>query len=340
MNKRNGYIDFVKGLLIFLVLFGHMIQYGSGETYLAEGLYWENWPMKVIYSFHMPLFVAISGFLTYRGFQKATPFAALLKRCKKLLLPIATWVPIVMLLAFLFDGQPFSVKGVIRTFLTDFWFLWSVLFCTAGLAVAESLPRRYRPVFYVAAAILILFSPDVIWSNAHKFMFPFFAAGYYFAKSEKNIQNRRLLKAGIATALWVVLLLFYNKNTYIYTTGISLIGGNTLLPQIGIVVYRYMVGFAGCLAVLFLLSAIWRKAGENVRGGGTVRAILWLGKHSLAMYILSTYLYVYAVPRIIPNAKPSIILNLIGTVLITVMLAGLTMIVNKCKPLSKALIGE
>lgn len=62
-KKKNAFIDYVKGIAILLVLVGHCIQYGSGASFLENGEYWNNIVMKVIYSFHMPLFIAVSGYL-------------------------------------------------------------------------------------------------------------------------------------------------------------------------------------------------------------------------------------------------------------------------------------
>lgn len=73
MKKRVREIDLIKGIAIFLVVFGHSIQYGSGSYFLKSGLFFQNNVFKVIYSFHMPLFMLVSGFLFYsskdRGFK-------------------------------------------------------------------------------------------------------------------------------------------------------------------------------------------------------------------------------------------------------------------------------
>lgn len=63
INKRNDYIDFVKSVAIILVVIGHCIQCGSGSLYFEEQLYFDNILFRVIYSFHMPLFMLLSGFL-------------------------------------------------------------------------------------------------------------------------------------------------------------------------------------------------------------------------------------------------------------------------------------
>lgn len=63
MNKtRLVWVDSLKGGLMLLVVMGHAIQYcmNDGE---CESNYWCN----LIYSFHMPAFMALSGFVNYRA---------------------------------------------------------------------------------------------------------------------------------------------------------------------------------------------------------------------------------------------------------------------------------
>lgn len=79
LEQRTNFIDFIKGIAIFLMLYGHSLQYGSGADFLQSGQYWENNVMKVIYSFHMPLFITISGYLFWFSIQKAWN----VEQCKK-----------------------------------------------------------------------------------------------------------------------------------------------------------------------------------------------------------------------------------------------------------------
>ena len=57
-NKgRNTYIDIIKGFAIILVVLGHSIQFGSGYDFRANAECFNNWLYRIIYSFHMPLFM-------------------------------------------------------------------------------------------------------------------------------------------------------------------------------------------------------------------------------------------------------------------------------------------
>lgn len=52
-NKRLVSMDMLKGFAIFMVIVGHAVQY------LVSGDYWDKGVYRVIYSFHMPLFMTI-----------------------------------------------------------------------------------------------------------------------------------------------------------------------------------------------------------------------------------------------------------------------------------------
>lgn len=61
LQNRIIWVDSLKGWLILLVILGHAIQSTFGvECY-------NNHIWNLIYSFHMPAFMAVSGWLTCRG---------------------------------------------------------------------------------------------------------------------------------------------------------------------------------------------------------------------------------------------------------------------------------
>ena len=70
ITKRMDYIDSIKGFAIFLVVMGHAIAWLFEDFYsVLESdemipLFW--W--KLIYAFHMPLFMFVSGYLFPRRF--------------------------------------------------------------------------------------------------------------------------------------------------------------------------------------------------------------------------------------------------------------------------------
>ena len=91
MKERNCTIDFLKCIAILLVIFGHCIQYGSGIAYCDNQIFFDNFLFKYIYSFHMPLFAAISGYLLYSSVQKYSLKEMVFNRFYRLLIPIISW---------------------------------------------------------------------------------------------------------------------------------------------------------------------------------------------------------------------------------------------------------
>lgn len=71
MNKRDFTLDMAKGILIILVVMGHSIQYSFGSSWLMSERFFDDTVFKAIYSFHMPLFMMISGYLFFNSNKKA-----------------------------------------------------------------------------------------------------------------------------------------------------------------------------------------------------------------------------------------------------------------------------
>ena len=81
-NMRNTSLDNVKTFLVLLVVLGHVIQSG----YSSESINFdESLLFQVIYSFHMPLFMAVSGYL-FDWEKPASP-----KKYLVLLIPFFSW---------------------------------------------------------------------------------------------------------------------------------------------------------------------------------------------------------------------------------------------------------
>ena len=86
-KKRNSYLDFVRGIAIYCVLWGHCIQYGM----VNGGNFFENPIFKFIYSFHMPMFMLISGYLFYDSAKTKNISKLLVTRLWSLGIPLFVW---------------------------------------------------------------------------------------------------------------------------------------------------------------------------------------------------------------------------------------------------------
>ena len=73
-KKRLIWIDSLKGWLMILVILGHAIQSSLGDACF------HNHVWNIIYSFHMPAFMAISGWFAFSVTSKSINVGALCKR--------------------------------------------------------------------------------------------------------------------------------------------------------------------------------------------------------------------------------------------------------------------
>lgn len=87
---REIYLDIAKGISILLVILGHIIQYTSLNNSFLNNEIW-----IFIYSFHVPLFMHISGQLLFKSLQKNKKNIISCK-IKQLLTPVIVWGVIIV----------------------------------------------------------------------------------------------------------------------------------------------------------------------------------------------------------------------------------------------------
>jgi len=128
------WLSVLQGFAMFLVVLGHVIR----GTALFE---WEYVLQSIIYSFHMPLFMCISGYLLYKTqIIKEKSFATVLKnKSVRLLIPYFTlpfvaFIPKMIFSEYMKKPVTFSFDQLLATFvwltnnpLGEIWFL-NVLF--------------------------------------------------------------------------------------------------------------------------------------------------------------------------------------------------------------------
>lgn len=83
--SRDKSIDIVRGVAIFLVLWGHIIQ-----GFSQRDDFFSNWLVLFIYSFHMPLFMTLSGYL-FCGTAKRNFIDIIKSKLLSIILPFVVW---------------------------------------------------------------------------------------------------------------------------------------------------------------------------------------------------------------------------------------------------------
>lgn len=118
-ENRDSTFDIMKGFLIILVVIGHSIQTAYRSTDMNC---WYNPVFNVIYTFHMPLFLFLSG-IFFRKSLKYGFVDLLEKKAKRLLLPVLFYSSLLIFISVIINGgHSISLKFIYIQF-TYYWFL-------------------------------------------------------------------------------------------------------------------------------------------------------------------------------------------------------------------------
>lgn len=167
-NNRNRTIDVIKGIAIIFVIYGHCIQFGSGADYLETGSFYNNSLFKFIYSFHMPLFMLISGYLFYYTLQKHSYKDALYSRIKSLIVPIILWQSLSLFVRITNYIHNFDILTIFNSYLFTLWFISSVFINSVIVLICKKYAKDSLLV-YITFFILSLFIPNYFgWNVSHQ----------------------------------------------------------------------------------------------------------------------------------------------------------------------------
>ena len=126
MNEKKHLLlpDILRGFAIILMVFAHCIQAGSGAAFRDNSLYFQDKLYQFIYSFHMPLFMLISGYFARqsmdRAQEKQAQSALLKRRSISLLTPILFWTIFELCYAYIsnilqgYPNESLSVLAIIH----------------------------------------------------------------------------------------------------------------------------------------------------------------------------------------------------------------------------------
>ena len=176
ISQRDARFDNLKGILIFLVVFGHLLELVGGPA--------AAWLYRLIYSFHMPAFVFCSGW--FARFDAERFF-------RRLLYPYLVYQTLYLL----FDRLVLHGKAPLQ-YTTPYWLLWylfSMMLWTLLLPLIDGVKNsRAALPGCLAAAMAAGFDPTIGYGMSLSrtlVLLPFFAAGHLAAGGElKSLHNR------------------------------------------------------------------------------------------------------------------------------------------------------
>ena len=274
MDKKDNsstFINMIRGVACFLMLWGHCIQHGYNTD-----AFFENKLFKFIYSFHMPLFMLISGYCFSYSFNKRNRSDLILYKVKTLLHPILVFTFIDIIITKYFRIL-ISGNWISNTF--NIWFLWSVLYSSVIIGFIFKLNINFvlKVFISVFSIFLLIITPEY---HMNIFMFPYFLIGFLYSILKEKIDKNFLLLRYLTIPIYIYLFNFYNYDSYIYTTGIFR-SSIPLTETIKIDLYRYVIGLFGSIGIITVLYDLLR-----VINNYDFPFFVSLGKNSLQIYLL------------------------------------------------------
>jgi len=338
--KRDNVLDIVKGLAIFLVIFGHVIS--SNACFLEINI------NNLIYIFHMPLFFIISGILI--SHKKDTTFLKFIKqKAKSIMIPYFVFSILSFLYWYLIERK---FRGNITMSPSDIFFNIFIM-KTSGDLLIPNIVLWFLPCMFVANIIfyfirkldkkyiriiisIILFLIGYIFSIKNivlPFSFDtaliailFLDFGYEISDI---ILNKKIEKISLTqTFVGIILLIGIYVICFIYNGNISMLG-----HQYGSPLMFFLGAICGSSLIYFISYYISKLSFTN-------KIISFLGKNSLVImlthepikriiiFIISKLFHIEEIV-LRNNIMPSIII----TIIIICVILPIIHIINNFLPL-------
>lgn len=281
-GKRIAYIDFLKAFAIATVLLGHSVEQLSGDAF------WDHPIWAFLYSFHMPLFMFVSGL-----FFKS----ALRKDFRKVLGEKLVQLGIPSVSAFLVGLAIMKIVGVTSIadlceasfagFMNSVWFLKCLFFCIVIMWLAVKILRHdVLAAVVVSAAVLLVPGGEIVNLN---FMLPCFCLGFLCGSCKEFLERHRRVLGILAVVVFLALLPFWGARLTVYMVPTQVLSFSPVsfdLSNLGLSVYRLAIGFAGSLAFYLAAPAVHRL----IAGGRFDAFCGTVGGATLGIYVIQTFL--------------------------------------------------
>lgn len=222
--QRDYSFDYMKGILIFLVVLGHCPAFLlTGDAHPFDK--WSDYMFVFIHSFHMPLFMLTTGYFFSKK-RNSVLKDLIPKQVKRLLYPQFSWCIVCLIIILMqFDRFGDFVIGntnaetvkLIYHFLTSYWYLWCTLFCSIIVVIANKC--RFPLLIISAICILMLIFeknlPD--WFFKHQQLIkqlPFFTLGVYLHEvTDLDNKIRKVFPVSLLGYMicWFLYLKYYDS---------------------------------------------------------------------------------------------------------------------------------
>lgn len=251
VKQRNVLIDAAKGLGILLVVLGHAVQKNTPD--------FDNLMFRIIYSFHMPLFMFLSGCVAkYNNPQSLT------KNITRLVVPFLAWYFLVS-----YPVQ-WALTGQLPDFFTyayalfkspdvGLWFLWVLYLCHCAFYLITTTHHRWGIVPAVLVFIVLQVTMQVLGPKLFAWHIVFFMAGFLLIRHKNQLVKYRYPILAIAAITYLLLFPYwqFNSNDRILNAISAFPAFITGHPRL-LYIFKYAIAFSGITIVLGIVYFLIR----------------------------------------------------------------------------------
>lgn len=325
LKDRDSFLDISKGLAIILVVIGHVIQ-GSAENF--DDLI----GFKIIYSFHMPLFIFLSGAVAAISFDASLVARGMgqvflngLKKIRKaairLLIPFIAWCVLNQLIYQHADSLISALLLAFRRPNTALWFLLAIFYCITLISIFQLI---FSFILWILSILNLNTKKFEKLISGEIFQITFMILIWWLIKSHTpHGAGLALLKPYFIYYLLGIGFYKYTQGNYSYwysiLAGLAFIclapfwlrtaefqyAGSMLLPSIAIYFYAGIVAISGTGIVLGCARAI-----NSCKFDALKFFLVLCGQLSLGIYAIHYFFLAYS-PKVLMPLLLSIIISLL-----------------------------
>ncbi len=264
--KRNSYYDKIKGLAIVFVVIGHSIQWAYPDDFDAHEVF------RLIYSFHMPLFMFMSGVIAYRE-NKQYCIGWLKKRFDSLIVPFLVWTLLPCIFLQNWKGGFLKFYDMAKDPGSGYWFLWTLFQNSILLVIVYALEdsyalcggrnvnknetaEKFQIVIATIICLILLFitskyKGNMLGIRLLSWYWIIYYLGFLVGKHKMYIKKYRYVLGSVATVIWIVTVPYWRRgqDPIILSSALDRFEfGHFVICRL----YNYLVAFTG-IGMIFLL---------------------------------------------------------------------------------------
>lgn len=285
--SRNNYADCLKALTIFCVVWGHTVSVLIGECF--EPL--TNYLNLYFCTFHMPMFMLISGYFAFFSEKKYTLKKFCQHKCKTILLPLVLWGTALFFVSTLvrfISKQEISFPQLLNNYIdciiNGFWYL-TALFISSILLITINTYIKNNIVRFAVYLTVILLSHLISVPAYTAFMFPFYCLGYLI--NQYNILEiyeklKKILKIILSLTICAITVAFcsiYTTYNTVYVSGTNIFNG-VIEENITAYIIRFSTGVFSCATIYIITKYIYKIVGNKLS------VIAYVGRYTMQIYII------------------------------------------------------